>query len=59
MMKPTQLCDEPFRNAKTKLPFFKGIFFTKESIKALTISLGVLLKSIYKIACLIYFLIPN
>ena len=44
-----------FRNVKAQLSLFNRIIFTKLNGKALIISIGGLLKNIYKIACLTCF----
>ncbi|PJI27597.1 hypothetical protein CTM58_05490 [Prevotella intermedia] len=48
-----------FRNVKTQLSFFKRIIFTKPNQKSLTVSSVSLIKNIYQIACLTYFLMPS
>ncbi|PIK19986.1 hypothetical protein CTI18_00790 [Prevotella intermedia] len=48
-----------FRNAKAQLSFFKRIIFTKPNRKSLTVSSVSLIKNIYEIACLTYFLMPS
>ena len=44
-----------FRNVKAQLSLFNRIIFTKLNGKTLIISIGGLLKNIYKIACLTCF----